>query len=98
VTVWEIAQLIDKGRIMLDVTPEAWIERLVGLSGVEAVPLTVTAAAAAYRLPELEHRDPGDRLLIATSIDRGCPLVTYDARIAKFSDVFGKRYGLDAVS
>ncbi len=35
----------------------------LGRSGVSAVPLTWRVSARAYRLPNYERRDPGDRLL-----------------------------------
>jgi PIN domain nuclease of toxin-antitoxin system len=42
---------------------------------LEAAPLSLRAASRSYRLRHLEHRDPGDRLLIATAIELDCPLV-----------------------
>ena len=74
----------------------AWIERVVDRPGITAVPLSHHAAARAYRLHRLEHRDPADRLLIATSIELGCPLMTYDARIVKFAETYGSQYGFAA--
>ena len=93
VTAWEIALLVDTGRIGLDVSVEAWLERFIGRPGIDAVPLSHHAAAGAYRLHQLTHRDPGDRLLIATAIELACPLVTYDARIAQFAAAHGSQYG-----
>ena len=77
VTAWEIALLVDTGRIRLDLAVDRWLERFIDRPGIRAVPLSLHAAAGAYRLHPLEHRDPGDRLLIATAIELACPLVTY---------------------
>jgi PIN domain nuclease of toxin-antitoxin system len=85
--------LVDTGRIYLDRPVEAWVERFIGRPGVEVVPLSHHAAARAYRLDRLPHRDPGDRLLIATAIELACPLATYDARIAGFGGTHGSQYG-----
>ena len=93
VTAWEIAQLASVGRIDLDRSVEDWIERLTDHPGVEVVPLTHHAATGAYRLHRLEHRDPADRLLIATAIERACPLITYDSRIVRFAEAHGSHYG-----
>lgn len=93
VTAWEIALLLDTGRIGLDIPVEAWIERFLVRPGIEPAPLTPRAAARSYRLHHLEHRDPADRLLIATAIELGCPLVTYDERIARFGARHGRQYG-----
>lgn len=93
VTAWEIALLVDTGRIRLDVPVDAWIERFLARPGVSPVPLGHRATARAYGLHHLAHRDPADRLLIATAIDLACPLVTYDERIADFGERHGGRYG-----
>ena len=92
VTAWEIAVLVDVGRLDLDVPAEAWVERFLQRPGVEAVPLGHLAASRSYRLENFTYRDPADRLLIATAIEMGCPLVTYDRRITRFADEHGRRY------
>jgi len=93
ITAWEIARLVSAGRISLDRPVEDWFERLADRPGVETVPLTHHAATGAYRLHHLEHRDPADRLLIATAIERVCPMITYDSRIVQFGAANGSRYG-----
>lgn len=89
VSVWEIALLVDTGRIDLDLPVEAWVSRFIERPGVAAVPVGHRAASRSYQLQHFAHRDPADRLLITTAIELGCPLVTYDERIA----TFGKRHG-----
>jgi PIN domain nuclease of toxin-antitoxin system len=93
VTAWEVALLVDLDRIALDLTPSRWVARFLDRPGVAAAPLDCRAASAAYRLEGLEHRDPADRLLIATAIALSCPMVTYDARIATFAAEFGRVHG-----
>ena len=92
ITVWEIALLVDTGRIDLDVPVAAWAERFLDCPGIEAVPLGHQAASRSYQLHHLEHRDPADRLLIATAIELACPLVTYDERIVRFGKKHGRQY------
>lgn len=58
-----------------------------------AVTAAHRAAARSYRIHHLEHRDPADRLLIATAIELGCPLVTYDERIIQFGKKRGRQEG-----
>ena len=93
VTAWEIAQLVSSGRIRLDGSAEVWIERFVDRPGIKAVPLSHHAASRSYHLDHLEYRDPADRLLIATAIELACPLITYDARIVRFGENHGGKYG-----
>ncbi|WP_395712128.1 type II toxin-antitoxin system VapC family toxin [Reyranella sp.] len=92
ISVWEIAVLVDRGSIELDLPVEDWVERFVSRPGLEAVALDHAAAARAYRLHGLEDRDPADRLLIASAIELGCPLVTYDDRIRRFARTRGRQH------
>ena len=93
ITVWEIALLVDTGRIDLDLPVDVWVKRFIDRPGVDCVPLGHRAAARSYQLHHLEHRDPADRLLVATAIDIACPLVTYDERITVFGRTHGRQYG-----
>lgn len=95
---WEIALLVDTQRIELDCPVEAWVERFLMRPGIEAAPLGHRAACRSYLPHHLEHRDPADRLLIATAIELACPLVTDDKRIQSFSEKHGQRYGFAARS
>ncbi|HEX3864884.1 MAG TPA: type II toxin-antitoxin system VapC family toxin [Stellaceae bacterium] len=92
VSAWEIALLVDTGRIDLDIPVEEWVERFVRRPGIVVVPLSHRAACRSYQLHPLPHRDPADRLLVATAIDLGCPLVTYDDRILAFGARYGSQY------
>ena len=66
--------------------------RFLERPGIEAVILDHVPASLAYQFHRLERRDPADRLLIATAIELVCPLVTYDERIARFSQKHGRQY------
>jgi PIN domain nuclease of toxin-antitoxin system len=96
VSVWEIALLLDTGRIELDLPLQDWLARFVARPGILAVPLTHGAAARAYSLHHFEHRDPADRLLAATAIELSCALVTYDERLLRFGERHGRQYGFAA--
>ena len=92
VTVWEIALLIDIGWIEVDSAVEEWIERFLDRLGIEPVPLGHRAACWAYTRHGLPHRDPADRLLIASAIELGCPLIAYDERIVDFGKTQARRW------
>ena len=93
ITAWEIAQLVSLRRLHLDLPARAWIERFAGHPGIEIVPLNHKSATGAYSLRDFGHRDPADRLLIATAIELACPFVTYDERITRFAETHGAPYG-----
>ena len=48
---------------------------------VRILPITPAIAAAVANLPESFHRDPADRVIVATARVTGVPLLTRDSRI-----------------
>lgn len=76
---WELAWLIDHGRIGVTVPARTWIGTLA--RDVRTAALTPSIAASAVALPEAFPRDPADRLIWATAIENGWRLVTRDVRL-----------------
>ncbi len=97
VSAWEIALLVDRGSLELELPSDQWIARFLDRPGLQPVPLDHETAVRAYQLHHLEHRDPADRLLIATAIGLGCPLVSHDSRIQRFGRYRGKQFGFTAL-
>jgi PIN domain nuclease of toxin-antitoxin system len=56
------------------------------MAGVRIAPLTIEAAVGSSSPPEPMHKDPADRLLIATARDLGVPLVTRDGLILAYAN------------
>ena len=78
ITFWEIAMLIDKGRITFPEDVLSWRrEQLV--QGLIEIPVTGEIAARAGALSDI-HGDPADRIIIATALE-GHLLTTSDRRI-----------------
>ncbi len=86
------------GRLDLDIPAKLWVQRFVQRPGIERLPLSDIAASQSYDMQDLANRDPVDRLLIATAIERGCPLVTYDLPIIKFAQEHGRQAGFSVVN
>jgi PIN domain nuclease of toxin-antitoxin system len=53
--------------------------------GLSTCSVTPTMAFAAYDLPEPFHRDPADRLIVATARLLQVPVVTSDQRILTYA-------------
>ena len=86
ITAFEIGQKHAAGKLELPFPPAEWFQRACQAHGLEAVDLTAAAVFAAAVLP-LHHRDPFDRLLIATASIRHCQLVTPDPLIRQYSEI-----------
>ena len=73
--------LVAKGRLSLHPDPLTWLNSELAYPSVQLLPITPEIAVAAYRLPDTFHPDPADRLIVATAMANGCPLLTSDDRI-----------------
>lgn len=80
ITCWEIAFLAARGRIAIHDRIVDWWHDVMALPSTALLPLTIEVAATAATLPN-PIRDPADRLIVATALHQGVPLVTKDARI-----------------
>jgi PIN domain nuclease of toxin-antitoxin system len=79
ITLWELAWLAENGRVQVSIGVESFIRETV--SRVILRPLTPAIAAVAVRMPSSYPRDPADRIIGATAIAEGMPLVTADKQI-----------------
>lgn len=86
VSAWEIALLCKRGRLLLPVSPEVFVQRAVARHGLLELPVRARTALAAVALTEI-HNDPFDRILIAEALERKCRIVTKDAIIPKYPGV-----------
>lgn len=87
VSAWEIGLLASNPRIEIEFepSPAIWLASFLARTDVQLVPLTPEAAIAASFLPGHLHRDPADRLLIATARHLGVPLLTRDRAILTYA-------------
>ena len=79
ITLWELANLVARGRLQTYGTVEASVRLLS--EGVMIRPLTAEIAALATQFPDDYPRDPADRLIGATARAEGLVLVTRDENI-----------------
>jgi PIN domain nuclease of toxin-antitoxin system len=79
ITLWELAWLAENGRIQVTGSVESFVRETASRVIVE--PITPEIAALAVQLPSGFPKDPADRLIAATAMVEGAPLVTADERI-----------------
>ncbi len=83
ISCWEVAMLAAKGRIGLDRGPLEWIEDALA-APFELLSLSPAIAVRATQLGHAFHGDPADRLIVATALVGGAPLVTKDQNIRAY--------------
>ncbi|MGB0680493.1 MAG: type II toxin-antitoxin system VapC family toxin [Polyangiales bacterium] len=81
VTLWEVATLVSLGRIRLRRPLRDWLQAASAPPLVRLVPLSASIAAEVAALPNSFHRDPADRILVATARVLGLTMLTRDRRI-----------------
>ena len=81
ISFWEVAVLVDKGRIKLANDVRAWRHEHLE-AGVVEIPVDGEIGIRAVGLTDF-HADPADRLIVATAL-AGHRLVTSDRRILEW--------------
>jgi PIN domain nuclease of toxin-antitoxin system len=81
ISCWEVAKLVERGRLELPNDIEEWLALALDESGVRLIPLSPRIAAESTTLPGDFHRDPADQIIVATSRVHGLRLATCDEKI-----------------
>ena len=81
ISLWEIARLVERGRLELAQSVDESIEQLETSSFMTVLPLSGRVAIESTRLGGRFHSDPIDQLIAATARCHGLTLLTVDERI-----------------
>ncbi len=84
---WEVATLYSLGRIDFQQSLREWMYSALEQTGITLLPLSPDIALESVQLPGVFHRDPADRILVATARINTCPLVTADEKILTYPHV-----------
>lgn len=85
ISTYEIGQKVAAGRLFLPVAANEWFQGIIRQHDLIELPVTSAICFRAASLPLL-HRDPFDRLLIATSHEHGLTLLTPDDKIQQYPE------------
>lgn len=81
ITLLELATLASKGRLRLDISLESFLQEVE--SRFVVLPIGGRICARAMALPDAFPKDPADRIIAATALVQGLPLLTADRAIRK---------------
>ena len=82
-SLWEIATLVSLGRLTLDRPLDQWLLLTARPAAVRIVPVSVVVAVELEGLPDTFHRDPADRVIVATARALSRPVLTRDRKITE---------------
>jgi PIN domain nuclease of toxin-antitoxin system len=83
ISCWEVAMLVQRGRIWLSLPVSDWLQEASAASDIEVVPTNCEVTPLAADLPQ-HHRDPADRIIIATAFHLNATLVSLDERFPAY--------------
>lgn len=86
ITAWELGLLSSRGRLPTAQSPSELFDEFVAQPGLALQGLTAEILIASSVLPGPIHRDPADRILVATARALDMSLVTGDRKILDYAD------------
>jgi PIN domain nuclease of toxin-antitoxin system len=87
ISAWEISMLIEKGRLVLSMDVESWLDEVSQIDGVRFMPIDNEIGVKSTVLPGEFHKDPADRMIVATARKLAVALVTADDKIIEYEHV-----------
>ncbi len=86
ITAFEIGQKIASGKLALPCELARWFPAILRQHSLKELPLTSAIGIVAAGLPPL-HKDPFDRLIIATALEYHLPVITSDRTIPTYPGI-----------
>lgn len=87
ISCWEIAKLVQLGRIELKRPLKTWLEIALGYPAIQVLPLTPEIAMLSTQLPDGFRSDPADEIIVATALHYDCSLLTSDSKMREYAHV-----------
>jgi len=86
ITAWELGLLMSCGRLPASINERAMLERLTALPGVTYAKMQPDILIDSSYLPGIRHKDPVDRIIIATARENGLTIITRDQKILDYAE------------
>ncbi|WP_375470579.1 type II toxin-antitoxin system VapC family toxin [uncultured Nostoc sp.] len=86
VSCYEVALAQQRGRLLLPSPVNQWFQEALSPSGISLLPLTSAIASCAVNLSPI-HRDPFDRIIIATAIEYQAKLASIDGLFCQYPEL-----------
>ncbi|BAN36858.1 hypothetical protein SCD_n03059 (plasmid) [Sulfuricella denitrificans skB26] len=87
ISAWEISMLVANQRLVLSMEVNAWLSTVAEIEAVSFMPVDIEIATKSVELPGEFHKDPADRMIVATARKLAVPLVTKDEKIRAYPHV-----------
>ena len=85
ISVLEIARLVAYSQYDLGTSVDRFVSQATAEGGLVLLDLSIRILIDSTRLPGTIHRDPADRLLVATAREHGLTLITRDKPLLQYA-------------
>jgi PIN domain nuclease of toxin-antitoxin system len=86
ISIWELTMHHNRGQVVLPLQLDIWLVHALTHSGIEVLPIEQNIAKTAALLPE-HHKDPADRIIIATAIYHQATLLSLDTKFPLYKEI-----------
>jgi PIN domain nuclease of toxin-antitoxin system len=86
-SIWEVGLAVSLGRLDLGGPIQEWAAKSLADLNLHVVSVDSAIALEANALPQPFHRDPADRIIVATSRLLHLPLFTFDRQILQYAHI-----------
>jgi len=83
ISLWEIGLKVQRGQLSLGVSFAEYVQRLQLVDGLVLAPVDVRTWLRTLEL-DWAHRDPADRVIVATAELHSLPLITSDVEMGRY--------------
>lgn len=89
ISCFEVTWLYHHERIHLEIPVQEWISQATEDAQIICLPVSCKIASLAAALPE-HHKDPQDRIIIATAISHETQIVSADSNFSEYQEIEGR--------
>lgn len=86
ISIWELGIKVQRGKLELGISIEKLAHRIEAHSPIVLLPVDTTTWLRSLTL-DWDHRDPADRVIVATALVHGVPIVTKDDVMQSFAGI-----------
>ena len=83
----EVTRKVSLGQLRLDSPIDHWLRKAANPHVIRSMDISIPVALEAYALPGEFHKDPADRLIVATARVHQLTIVTSDRKILRYPHV-----------
>ena len=83
ISIWEIGIKVKREQLLIPVSIQEFTDKLEQVDRIDILPVCTRTWIKSLEL-DWDHRDPADRIIVATASLNACPIVTSDSIIQAF--------------